>query len=101
MTVATARTVVLSTPAEKRAMAAKARALDIPLAELMRRGAAAYDSAREDDLGALADAARAAAERSAAAIDDALAFVAASNQRIAALEAQARRARSKRLRVAR
>jgi hypothetical protein len=84
---ASARTVVQSTPAEKRAMAAKARQLGIPLSELMRRGAAEY-RARSDaeGLGVLADAAKAAAERSAAAIDAALTAIAASNRRISAME---------------
>lgn len=50
----------------------------------------------EAELGALADAARTAAERGAAAIDDALAFIEASNQRIASLEGAAAAADSRR-----
>jgi hypothetical protein len=58
----------------------------------MRRGAAAYETPRTDEeLAGLADAARAAAERAGAAIDSALDFIEASNTRIAALEARARR----------
>ncbi len=84
---ASARTVVQSTPAEKRAMAAKARQLGIPLSELMRRGAAEYRARNDaDGLAALADAARAAAERSAVAIDAALTEIAASNRRISTME---------------
>ena len=45
------------------------------------------ESSRE--LGALADAARSAADRAGSAIDDAIAFVAASNMRIAHLETKA------------
>lgn len=94
MPAATDRIVVQATPREKRAIVEKARRLALPVAELMRRGAAAYEPADADEqLGALADAAKAAAERAAASIDDALAFVAASNKRIASLEARVRRAR--------
>ena len=44
-----------------------------------------------EELGALADAAKRAAERASASIDSALEFIAASNKRIAALEAAAKR----------
>ncbi|GEM_PF-4243648 len=43
----------------------------------------------DEELGVVADAAMAAAERASDAIDDVLAFVAASNKRIAAMEANA------------
>jgi hypothetical protein len=62
----------------------------------MRRGATAYQTAGDDEeLGALADATKAAAERAGASIDDALKFVEASNKRIAAMEAAAKRATRK------
>lgn len=81
------RIVVQTTAQEKRAITAKARKLGLPVSELMRRGASAYRSTSSDeDLGILADTAKAATERAAAAIDDALLFIAASNERIAALE---------------
>ena len=84
------RVVVQATPEDKRAFVAKAKALDMPLSELMRRGAFAYRSDDADaDMGALADAAKAAADKAGAAIDDALDFIAASNARIAKMEAQA------------
>ena len=87
------RIVVQATAQEKKAIAAKAKRLGLPISELMRRGATAYQAARDDEeLGALADAAKAAAERAGASIDDALKFVEASNKRIAALEAAAKRA---------
>lgn len=87
------RIVVKATAAEKKAFVAKARKLGVPTSELMRRGAAAYVAAPADEeLGLLADSATSAAERAVAAIDDALAFVDASNQRIAALERKARAA---------
>lgn len=84
------RVVVQATPQDKQAFVAKAKLLDMPLSELMRRGAFAYQPDDADDgLGALADAATAAADNAGAAIDAALDFIAASNARIAAMEAQA------------
>lgn len=90
MAAAVERIVVQATAQEKKAIAAKARKLGLPISELMRRGASAYRAAQADEeLGALADAAAAAAERAAASIDDALAYIEASNKRIAAMEARA------------
>jgi hypothetical protein len=86
------RIVVQATAQEKKAIAAKAKRLGLPISELMRRGATAYKSAESDEeLGVLADAAKAAAERAGASIDDALKHIEASNKRIAAMEAAARR----------
>jgi hypothetical protein len=91
MPAAIERIVVQATPKEKKAIVAKARRLGLPISELMRRGAVAYETDEENEaLGALADAAKAAAEHAAAAIDEALAFVEASNKRIAAREAEAK-----------
>ena len=90
MAAAVERIVVQATAQDKKAIAAKAKKLDLPVSELMRRGAFAYASEEMDqELGALADAAQAAAERAGTAIDDALAFIEASNKRIAAMEAKA------------
>lgn len=84
------RIVVQATAQDKQAIAAKAKKLDLPISELMRRGAFAYESGEADEeLGALADAAKEAADRAGAAIDDALDFIAASNKRIEAMEAKA------------
>jgi hypothetical protein len=84
---------VQATAQDKKSIAAKAKKLDMPISELMRRGAFAYESGESDaELGALADAARDAADRAGEAIDDALSFIEASNQRIAALEAKAAKA---------
>jgi hypothetical protein len=81
------------TAQEKKAIVAKAKRLGLPISELMRRGASAHESTPGDEeLGALADAARAAAERAGASIDSALEFIEASNRRMAALEAKPRRA---------
>lgn len=90
MGAAVQRIVVQATTQDKKAIAAKAKKLDIPISELMRRGAFAYESSDTDEeMGALADAAKGAADRAGAAIDDALDFIAASNKRIAAMEAKA------------
>ena len=90
MATAVQRIVVQATTQDKKAIAAKAKKLDIPISELMRRGAFAYESSDTDEeMGALADAAKGAADRAGAAIDDALDFIAASNKRIAAMEAKA------------
>lgn len=87
------RIVVQVTAQDKRAISAKARKLDLPVSELMRRGAFAYEASEcEDELAALADAAKGAAERACAAIDDALAFIEQSNKRIAAMESKAAKA---------
>lgn len=93
-TAAVARIVVQTTPNEKKAISAKAKKLGLPVSELMRRGAASYNSEQEDEeLGALADAAMAAANRASDSIDEVMAFVEASNKRIAAMEAKAVKAR--------
>lgn len=91
------RIVVQATPQDKKAIAAKAKKLELPVSELMRRAAFAYQSGESDaELGALADAAKNAADRAGAAIDDALGFIEASNRRIAAMEAKAARAPARR-----
>jgi hypothetical protein len=93
MPAAVERIVVQATSEEKKAIVAKAKQLGLAISELMRRGAAAYQPTEADeDLSVLADAARTAAERAGAAIDDALAFIEASNRRIATLEAGGRAA---------
>ena len=93
MAAAVQRIVVQATVQDKKAIAAKARLLDMPVSELMRRGAFAYESSESDaELGVLADAAKAAADRSGAAIDNSLDFIEASNKRIAAMEAKASKA---------
>lgn len=92
MTAAVERIVVQTTPQEKKTIVAKAKKLDMPISELMRRGAFAYEPAEADEeLSALADTAKNAADSACAAIDDALEFILESNQRIAAMEATAGR----------
>jgi len=88
------RIVVQTTVQDKKAIAAKAKRLDIPISELMRRGAFAYESTPGDaELAVLAEAAQAAAQRAGAAIDAALGFIEQSNRRIEAMEAKAGAAR--------
>jgi hypothetical protein len=90
MAAAIQRIVVQATTQDKKAIVAKAKKLDLPISELMRRGAFAYESADSDaELAALADAAKGAADRAGVAIDDALDFIDASNKRIAAMESKA------------
>ena len=92
MPAAVERIVVQATPEDKQAIVEKARKLALPISELMRRGAFAYQSDEaSEELAMLADAAGAAAERAVAAIDDALAFIAASNRRMAAVESKRRK----------
>jgi len=94
MAAAIQRIVVQTTSQDKKAIVAKAKRLGLPISELMRRGAFAYEAINTDqELGVLADAARGAADRAGAAIDKALRFIEQSNKRIAAMEAKARRAR--------
>ena len=96
MAAAVERIVVQATAQEKKAIAAKAKRLGLPISELMRRGANAYQAeGADEELGALADAAKAAADRAAASIDSAIEFIEVSNKRIAALEARAKRGRRK------
>ncbi len=84
------RIVVMATPQEKRIIIAKAKKLHLPVSELMRRGAVTYESEEATQaLGALADKAKAAADRVSDSIDEVLACVEASNKRIAAMEARA------------
>ena len=90
MLTAVERIVVQATALDKKAIVAKAKDLNLPVSELMRRGAFAYQHSTADaELATLADAAQAAAERSCAAIDDALAFIDASNRRIRTMENKA------------
>lgn len=87
------RIVVQATAQEKKDIAQKAEGLGLPVAELMRRGAFAYQADKDQaELMVLADAAKGAADRSADSIDDALAFIESSNKRIAAMENKAAKA---------
>lgn len=90
MSAAIERIVVQATPQDKQAISDKAKRLALPVSELMRRGAFAYEADESNEaLDALADAARQAAENAGSAIDEALDYIMASNARIAAMEAAA------------
>ena len=89
MNAAVERIVVQTTPQEKQAIVEKARQLNMSVSELMRSGATEYMPA-DADLVELAKAAQASAVRSMAVMDKALANIAASNARIAAMEAKAK-----------
>jgi hypothetical protein len=83
MPTAVERIVVQASAADKLAIVTKARQLDLPISELMRRGAFAYaQDVEQAELEALASAAQSASERACAALDDALAFIKASERRI-------------------
>lgn len=96
MSLAIERVVVQIAPDDKKRIAAKARRLDIPLSELMRRAAFAYTTDADDaDLGRLADAAKKASNGCIDSMDEAMKFIEQSNRRIAAMERAATQARSK------
>jgi hypothetical protein len=93
---ATERIIVMASAQEKKDIVAKARGLGVPIAELMRRGAFAYQSDEgQETLMELADAAKLAAERACKSIDETKRYVDESNKRIAAMEQKALKAREK------
>lgn len=93
MATATARIPVLVTDAQKARIAKKAKASGLTMGEFLRRAADSY-SPREDEelLEGLVKQVLKTTEKANLAIDDALAFVAASQERIAKIEADAGKA---------
>jgi len=88
--IASSRIVLQATSQEKKAITAKAKLLGLPISELMRRGAMAYALPEADnELAALADSAKQAADHAGKSIDDAISFIEASNKRIVAMEKKA------------
>jgi hypothetical protein len=87
MATATARVPVLMSPMEKNLFAEKAQQAGISLGELFRRAAASYQTRENDTLweGMIIQMQKSTAQAENA-IDDALAFVEKSNQRIAKME---------------
>ncbi len=87
MSLAVDGVVVQIAPEDKQRISTKAKKLNIPLSELMRRAASAYTTDEDDmELGLLADVAKNAADSAATSIDDAMSFIEKSNARIAAME---------------
>lgn len=89
MTTATERIPVLVTPAEKRQIARMAKATGLSMGEFLRRAAASFHPSDDDQVleGMIGQMVKTTA-RASAAIDEALAFVEASNKRIKSLEAR-------------
>jgi hypothetical protein len=87
MAIATERVPVLMSPGEKKLFADRARQAGCSLGEFFRRAASTYQAKDADDLldGLIGQMQKTSVEAEAA-IDAALAFVEASNQRIAAME---------------
>ena len=90
MATATERIPVLVSPQEKNQIAVMAKNAGISMGELLRRAASSYRP-NEDDLmlEGVIEQMNKTTEQANAAIDKALAFVAASNKRIAAMERKA------------
>lgn len=93
MAAATKRIPILVTPAEKKEIARAAKAAGLSMGEFLRRAAAAFRPTDDEQTldGMIRQMAKTTA-RASAAIDEALAFVAASNKRIRMLEAKKRAA---------
>jgi uncharacterized protein (DUF1778 family) len=93
MATATERIPVLVTPTEKKEIARAAKAAGLSMGEFLRRAAAAFRPTDDEQVldGMIGQMAKTTAQASAA-IDDALAFVTASNKRIRTLEAKKRAA---------
>jgi len=89
MTTATARVPVLMTAKEKAQIAKKAKEAGLSMGEYLRRAAQSYRPSEDDKaLEAMIDQMLKATERTDQAIDEALAFVDASNRRIDTMESQ-------------
>lgn len=89
---ASERIPVLVTPQQKARIAAMADAAGLKMGEFLRRAADAYAPSEDDAiLEGMIEQMVKTTEQASAAIDEALAFVEASNQRIAALEAKAQK----------
>ncbi|MHB1322106.1 MAG: plasmid mobilization protein [Acidithiobacillus ferrivorans] len=90
MATATERIPVLVTATEKSQIAQLARDAGLSMGEFLRRAAASYRPSEEDTmLAGMIDQMNKTTTQANAAIDAALAYVEASNQRIAAMERKA------------
>ena len=91
MATATQRIPVLVTASEKSLIAEKARSAGLSMGEYLRRAAAAFQSSEDEKLlEGMIEQMLKTTEQANRAIDDALAFVAQSNERIEILETQHR-----------
>lgn len=89
MAAATERVPVLMTGKEKAEIARKARQAGLSMGEYLRRAGKSYRPTEDDKaLEGMIEQMILATDRADRAIDDALAFVEASNLRIAAMEAK-------------
>jgi hypothetical protein len=87
LTAATQRIPVLVTPAEKNRIAGMAKNAGLSMGEYLRRAAMAFRPIEEEKLlEGMIDQMNETTARASAALDEALAFVEASNRRIAAME---------------
>ena len=94
MGVVTERLPVLLTREQKSAIARKAKESNMTMGEFLRRAAEAYRPDEDDTrFSGMIEQVRKTSIEATAALDNALSFVAASQKRIAALEARARRRR--------
>ena len=89
MAVANERIPILVTAGEKSRIAAMAKSAGLSMGEFLRRAAAAYRPSNDDELleGAITQILE-TTRKAERAIDDALAYVEASNRRIAQMEAR-------------
>lgn len=90
MATVTERVPVLMTPREKQRLAAKAKAAGISMSEYIRRAMENAQPVNDDTkaLEAMIEEMNKATQRAEQAIDDALAFVKASNKRIRKMETE-------------
>ncbi len=92
MSTANQRIPVLVTAAEKTRIAKRAKKNGLSVGEYMRRAAASYSPAEDENaLIAMIDQMLKATDRAENAIDDAITFVESSNKRIAEMEAKHRK----------
>jgi hypothetical protein len=93
MAMATERIPVLVTPKEKALIATRAKEAGLSMSEYLRRAAASFRPSEDERvLEGMIEQMIKTTKRANRAVDEALAFVEASNRRIAALEAQRRTA---------
>jgi hypothetical protein len=89
MPTASERLPVLVTKEQKARIAEKARAANLTMGELVRRAVEAYEPAEEEQmLDGLIEQVRCTTAQAAQAMEEALAFVSASQQRIDQLESE-------------